>query len=582
MEEDVTRRWQILLVTLLFVLVGGHPPLQAEDAKEREMQKFKDEIKRLKEENSKLKKELSWRKQESVDGVERLRQTQEKLKKTQDELKLAQQALQKMTEQMQHLRTVFASETTGLKAKAEAEQSALREKAEAEQSALREKAKAEQSALREKAEAEQKTLRAKAEAERKALEEKAKAEQSALREKAKAERKALEEKAKAERTLRQREEKSVVQARAKTKEKAQKLQKALVERDRQTAERWAAGLRWAKTLQDKPQQWTDADYWFETACKAGFQAGCASRLLAWYQRGRRLSATDEQAAKGWFQKACKGGHRRACNAALGSTARGSTAGERKVFRVGGVRFAMRWIPAGSFMMGSLYSDPMNQSREQPQHEVRITRGFWMLESEVTQGQYKALMGTNPSHFSSCGDNCPVEQVSRDDARAFANKLSEAQGLPDCAATNRDIFQCEGWRLPTEAEWEYAARAGTTTPFHTGDCISTDQANYNGGYPATGCPKGEYREKTIAVCSLSSNAWGLCDMHGNVWEWVMDVYRSSYTGLPTVDPLRTDKGMGWVLRGGSWDYSARFVRSAIRSFNVSTHRDRALGFRLLRY
>lgn len=259
-----------------------------------------------------------------------------------------------------------------------------------------------------------------------------------------------------------------------------------------------------------------------------------------------------------------------------------SAGSRKTFTAGGAEFAMRWIPAGSFRMGSPSTEPGREINEGPQRRVTISKGFWMLESEVTQGQYKALMGTNPSDFKFCGDNCPVEKVSWHDARAFADKLSEAQGLTACTATDREIFKCRGWRLPTEAEWEYAARAGTTTAFHTGDCLSTDQANYYGKSPQKGCAKGENRSETIGVCSLAKNAYGLCDMHGNVWEWTMDV-KGPYAGLSTQDPLRSTSSdtPNRVFRGGGWDYNAEYVRSAYRNGAAPMYRVNNRGFRLLR-
>jgi formylglycine-generating enzyme required for sulfatase activity len=275
--------------------------------------------------------------------------------------------------------------------------------------------------------------------------------------------------------------------------------------------------------------------------------------------------------------------------AAAQSTQGSTQspGTRKTFGAKGVEFAMRWIPAGSFMMGSPSREAGREEHEGPQRRVRISKGFWMLESEVTQGQWKALMGENPSRFKDCGENCPVENVNWEEARGFADKLSEAVGLSACRARDKGIFQCVGWRLPTEGEWEYAAQAEyiiqgvTRTAYHTGDCISTDEANYNGNYPQEDCPKGMYRQKTIGVCSLARNKWGLCDMHGNVWEWTMDVY-GSYAGMPTVDPLRTSGSTKRVVRGGGWFNSANGVRAAHRDFYVPTYRYRSIGFRLIRY
>lgn len=257
------------------------------------------------------------------------------------------------------------------------------------------------------------------------------------------------------------------------------------------------------------------------------------------------------------------------------------AGARKVYRVGGVEFAVRWIPAGSFLMGSLPNESERDPDEGPQRIVHISKGFWIMESEVTQGLYKTLTGNNPCFFSSCGDTCPAEMVSWEDALVFANKLSVVQGLKACTSANQEIFGCRGWRLPTEAEWEYAARAGTTTAFHTGNCISADQANYDGGNKSVGCSKGVYRRKTIKVCSLAKNAWGLCDMHGNVWEWTMDWYKGSYAGLSSQDPY-PNSGVERVRRGGGWNDYARDLRSANRREDISKFRSSDLGFRLVRY
>src|SRR5205085_11701074 len=168
----------------------------------------------------------------------------------------------------------------------------------------------------------------------------------------------------------------------------------------------------------------------------------------------------------------------------------------------GVEFV--WILAGSFMMGSENGD----SDEKPAHRVTISEGFYMGKYEVTQAQWQAVMGNNPSNFKGC-DNCPVEQVSWDDAVSFIAKLN----------AQNDGYT---YRLPTEAEWEYACRAGTTTAFAFGDSLSSEQANFDGDYPYGGAPKGVYRQKTTSVGRFQPNAWGLYDMHGNVWEWCEDI------------------------------------------------------------
>ena len=195
-----------------------------------------------------------------------------------------------------------------------------------------------------------------------------------------------------------------------------------------------------------------------------------------------------------------------------------------------------YIPPGSFSMGSPSSEPKRDGDEK-QHRVTLTKSFYLQTTEVNQGQWEAVMGNNPSRFKDCGRNCPVERVSWNDIQEFIKKLNAREGA--------NIY-----RLPTEAEWEYAARAGTTTPFSFGSCLSTDQANYNGNYPMPGCSKGRYREMTVPVASFSPNAWGLYDMHGNVWEWCQDWFGDYPSGAVT-DPAGAKSGSVRVLRGGSW-------------------------------
>jgi formylglycine-generating enzyme required for sulfatase activity len=224
------------------------------------------------------------------------------------------------------------------------------------------------------------------------------------------------------------------------------------------------------------------------------------------------------------------------------------------------------IPAGEFKMGSPTSEKDQGDDESPQHQVKITKPFCMGVYVVTQAQYKAVMGVNPSYFK--GENNPVEWVSWNDAVEFCKKLS--------AKTGQTV------RLPTEAEWEYACRAGTTTPFNTGETISTDQANYDGNYTYGSGRKGEYRGKTVAVGSFAANGFGLYDMHGNVWEWCQDWYDAEYyKHSPTDDPPGPEKGQSRVLRGGAWYDIPRSCRSAARLGNDPWYRtSHGNGFRVV--
>lgn len=223
------------------------------------------------------------------------------------------------------------------------------------------------------------------------------------------------------------------------------------------------------------------------------------------------------------------------------------------------------VPPGEFSMGSP-EDVIGREPQEVLHPVRITRAFQMGRTEVTQAQWVKIMGTNPSLFSDC-DNCPVENVSWFDVQEFIARLNDETG--------------ESFRLPTEAEWEYACRAGVTTPFHTGENLSTDQANYDGRYPYPGQARGVYRERTTEVASFEPNSWGLYDMHGNVWEWCRDSHCPYPEGGEVVDPLGDCDNQLRVIRGGSWYFNADSARCGLRY----THRPQdvgpSLGFRLVR-
>jgi formylglycine-generating enzyme required for sulfatase activity len=232
------------------------------------------------------------------------------------------------------------------------------------------------------------------------------------------------------------------------------------------------------------------------------------------------------------------------------------------------------IPGGSFTMGSPESESKSTGDERPQHEVTL-QPFYLGRYAITQAQWRVVAGyeridrdldPDPSSFK--GDNLPVESVDWDDATEFCQRLS--------AATGKD------YRLPSEAQWEYACRAGTTTPFSYGETIAPELVNYNGKYVYGDGTKGEYREKTTEVGILPGNNWGLHDMHGNVWEWCEDDWHSDYTGAP-------DDGSAWLendrktsnrlLRGGSWYYDPVICRSSVRYIDARDNRINLLGFRV---
>ncbi|MBE9065665.1 formylglycine-generating enzyme family protein [Leptolyngbya cf. ectocarpi LEGE 11479] len=227
---------------------------------------------------------------------------------------------------------------------------------------------------------------------------------------------------------------------------------------------------------------------------------------------------------------------------------------------------MMEIPAGSFVMGSPKEELERRDNEGPQHEVTLGR-FFMAKYPVTQAQWRVVaameqvnqtLESEPSRFK--GEHNPVEKVSWHDAVEFCDRLT--------------IYTNRQYRLPTEAEWEYACRAGTTTPFHFGETITTDLANYRGtdwkevggsGSYGEG-PKGDYREKTTPVNQFKgANAFGLMDMHGNVWEWCQDHWHKNYKGAPTDGAVWEDReeNVSRVLRGGSWYSYPRDCRSAAR-------------------
>jgi formylglycine-generating enzyme required for sulfatase activity len=224
------------------------------------------------------------------------------------------------------------------------------------------------------------------------------------------------------------------------------------------------------------------------------------------------------------------------------------------------------IPKGAFLMGAPGGEPEAKASEKPQRRVEISRDFYMGKFEVTQAQYKVVTGSEPSRFKGSG-RLPVESMSWTEAEAFCSKMSKQ--------VKRTID------LPTEAEWEYTCRAGTTTPFHFGSKLNGDLANCNGNFPYGTTDKGKNVPKTVKVGQYPPNPWGLYDMHGNVWEWCKDYYGSYNSVIATIDPFQSSKQSvdGRVVRGGSWSLSARVCRAANRNSSSPDSRLNFGGFRV---
>jgi len=283
-----------------------------------------------------------------------------------------------------------------------------------------------------------------------------------------------------------------------------------------------------------------------------------------------------------------------------------TQGFRELLRADGEAEALTllWISPGRFWMGSPETEPERRDSEGPQHLVQL-QGFFMSQTLITQAQWREVAGwserpgerwgrelkTDPSRFQSKEwpeenevrllqgesntDQRPVELVSWEDAMEFCYRLSKRTGRT--------------YTLPSEAQWEYTCRAGTSTPFHFGDTISPELANYHGNYAYVDGPKGIYREQPVPVGMFPANAWGLHDMHGNVWEWCLDEWHEGYEGAPTdgrawVDGTEGDKSKETkktrLLRGGSWNYFPRRCRSACRNHYRPDDANNGVGFRVV--
>ena len=233
------------------------------------------------------------------------------------------------------------------------------------------------------------------------------------------------------------------------------------------------------------------------------------------------------------------------------------------------------IPAGRFVMGTPNHEKGRRAHEGPPHAVLITRSFYLGSYEVTQEEFTKMLGQNPSDFKEVPGvdpgRLPVEQIVFDEAVEFCQRLSAAE--PERAAGRN-------YRLPTEAEWEYACRAGTTTVFSCGDRLDSTQANFEGWHPYGGAERGLFVERPTQVGSYPPNPFGLYDMHGNVYEWVSDWYAHDYyEKSPAADPKGPDRGQLRVLRGGSWRNIGSFLRCGERYFDRPDRRHVDHGLRV---
>lgn len=229
-----------------------------------------------------------------------------------------------------------------------------------------------------------------------------------------------------------------------------------------------------------------------------------------------------------------------------------------------VNMVVIFIPAGQFEMGSPASE-LKRDEDEGQHHIKLTKSFYMGKFEVTQLQYRVIMNENNSKFG--GDKLPVENVNWYEACRFLKKLSDKTGLK--------------FRLPTEAEWEYACRAGTTSAFNTGTTLDSDFANYDARKPYADGIVGAYLDRTTDVGSYPPNAFGLYDMHGNVWEWCSDIYDKNYYKVTaSIDPKGPQEGKAKVIRGGAWYENAYKCRSADRNHRWPKDNQPIIGFRVV--
>ena len=245
-----------------------------------------------------------------------------------------------------------------------------------------------------------------------------------------------------------------------------------------------------------------------------------------------------------------------------------SAGEELRLAINGVEYVFRWIPEGTFTMGSP-EEELGRLPSEVQHEVTISQGFWALETEVTQEMWTPVMGDNPSRFQ-YSERLPVENVSWNDCQRYVEKLNALNLCP----------QGLKFALPTEAQWEYACRAGTTTPYSFGDFLNAKSANYARNYAhKIRIMNRRSRGETSVVKNYQPNQWGLYDMHGNVAEWTAD-WQGDYPQYRTTDPKGSEPGRNRVYRGGSWKDAPAYCRSAFRSGSAPGAHADDVGLRLV--
>ena len=246
----------------------------------------------------------------------------------------------------------------------------------------------------------------------------------------------------------------------------------------------------------------------------------------------------------------------------GRAERGQTAETpHKVF-TNSVGMTFIYVPPGTFVMGSPPGNLGRDLDEMP-HTVTLTKGYYIQTTEVTQAEWKVVMGENPAMLKN--DDRPVENVSWSDTLTFIRTLNQLENTST-------------YRLPTEAEWEYACRAGAQTSFPTGPSLSTDQANFDGNYLYSGYEKGVFRRRTVKAGKFLPNKWGFYDMSGNVWEWCQDYY-GPYSSKPETNPGGLSSGLFRVLRGGSWYYDIQSCRCASRHKADPSKQSIVIGFRV---